>query len=219
MKIDELAEAFPLAWPLGKPRSVERESGQFGVTIDKQSTFDPEKTYKKKQQITVGAALSRLRDQLKLLGVETSVISTNMPIRRDGLPMSGRAEPLDPGVACYFVLEGVARVLAGDKFDRIADNIAAIAAHIDALRGQARWGIGDLAQAFAGYKALPAFGGIRPWWELLGFKAPPASLDMVKAKRTELLVLHHPDRGGNMNQAAEINAAYGDAEKYFAKKG
>jgi hypothetical protein len=33
----------------------------------------------------------------------------------------------------------------------VADNIAAIAAHIDAIRRQDRYGVGTLDQAFAGY--------------------------------------------------------------------
>jgi hypothetical protein len=59
----------------------------------------------------------------------------------------------------YFKLHGKDRVLACDKWDRVADNIAAIAAHIDAIRRQDRYGVGTIDQAFAGYSALPPPGG------------------------------------------------------------
>ena len=62
--------------------------------------------------------------------------------------------PDDPGVAVYFQLHDKERVLACDKWDTVADNIAAIAAHIDGIRRQDRYGVGTIDQAFAGYSAL-----------------------------------------------------------------
>jgi DnaJ-class molecular chaperone len=66
-----------------------------------------------------------------------------------------------------------------------------------------------LAQAFAGYKALE---GIRNWWEILGV-SPSATAVEIKARRRELLERHHPDKGGDPAQAAEVNAAYDQAVK------
>src|SRR3712207_8918795 len=48
-------------------------------------------------------------------------------------------------------LKGEKRVLACDKWDRIADTIHAIAKTIEATRGIERWGSVTTEQAFAGY--------------------------------------------------------------------
>jgi len=151
-----------------------------------------------------------------MLGATGLVISTNIPTRKDGLPFSNAREPDDRGVAVYFMLDSnQPHCLACDKWDRVADNLAAIAAHIDAIRGQARWGVGDLAQAFAGYKQLTAMGARKPWWTLLGFVQPPAVLADVETKWKLMIARCHPDAGGNANQAAEINAAFTEAKKFY----
>lgn len=201
---DDLADAFPLSWPVGRPRwTAARLPARFHAGKLQHSA------------LTVAAAVKRVRYELRQLDATRCVISSNLQLRRDGLPISSRVEPEDPGVAVYAIIAGAARVFACDKWDRVADNIAAIAAHLDALRGQLRWGVGDLAQAFAGYRALPAVGAARSWWELLGFDAPPARFDLVRAKFRELIRVQHPDRGGNANQAAETTAAYQEAERYY----
>ena len=93
--------------------------------------------------------------------------------------------PDDPGVAVYFQLHDKERVLACDKWDTVADNIAAIAAHIDGIRRQDRYGVGTIDQAFAGYSALPPPGGTsrptRPWHEVLGVNrfATPEEAEIV----------------------------------------
>ena len=91
----------------------------------------------------------------------------------------------------YFKLESVPEglVLACDRWLRVEDNIAAVAAHIGALRGIDRWGVGSVAQAFAGYKRLTA----TPWWEVLGIDRQ-ASAVAVKRAYKELAKLHHLDR-------------------------
>ena len=73
-------------------------------------------------------------------------------------------------------LDGEPHALACDRFDRIEDNIAAIAAHIETLRGQERWGVADMKQAFAGHVALPA---PEQWWQVLGVapNATPGEID------------------------------------------
>ena len=201
-------ESFPLAWPTGRTRTPEkqRKRARFG-------------TGAVRQQLTIAAALGRLKDELRLVRATDVVISTNIPVRKDGLPYSRVAEPDDPGVAVYFRLAGAAHVLATDKWDRVADNIGAIAAHIDAMRGQSRWGVGDIQQAFAGYRALPAMNAKQPWWEILGFREQPdpevVPVETIRSKWMALARRHHPDRGGNPNQAAEINAAWDEAAREY----
>ena len=70
-----------------------------------------------------------------MLGAQRIVISTNAELRQDGFPYSNRRAPEDVGVAVYFTLEGRPYVLPCDKWERVADNLAAIAKHVEAKRG------------------------------------------------------------------------------------
>lgn len=216
---DTLAEAFPLQWPLSKPRtpSAHRERARFGVRTTRQSSTS-DLTWTQKGTLTVASARSRLHHELEILKATGIVVSSNLPLRKDGLPMSGRAEPADPGAAVYCFIGKAPRVFACDKYDRVHDNLAAIAAHLYALRGQLRWGVGDMEQAFAGYKALPSMGEKKPWWILLGFTQPPAELRIAKEKYLKMLQVQHPDAGGNANQAAETTAAFQEAKAYYEKR-
>lgn len=211
---DPTLDAFPLSWPAGRPRTpaARRKRARFGTR-----TRD-DGGHQKSYQVTNYGGLSRVREQLAMLRAADIVISTNLPVRQDGLPYSKVREPDDPGVAVYFRIEGSATCLACDRWDKVADNLAAIAAHVEAIRGQARWGVGSLAQAFAGYKALPAMGEVTPWWTRLGFKEPPETAADVKAKWLTLASTHHPDKGGNQSQAAEINAAWGEAQRFYEQE-
>ncbi len=134
--------------------------------------------------------------------------------------MPGRETPKDndPGVAVYFRLRNLPHAIACDKWTRVSDNLTAIAKHIDAIRGQLRWGCATVDQVFAGFKALPAVGERRPWWTVLGFETPPPDFGPVERKRDELARRHHPDRGGNVNQMAEINAAYDEGRQHYGPR-
>ena len=189
---DDEIGPYPLAWPVGRPRTKVRQRSMFNSSGNR---------------LTVAQGRDRVLDELERLKGRDVVISSDY----SGL---SRAEPKDPGAAVYFRLangqgNGL-HCLAVDKWDRLADNLAAIAAHVEAVRGQLRWGVGDIAQAFAGFRALSAVGAVRPWWELLGI-SPQATAEQIKARFRNLATLHHPDRGGNTNQMAEISAAYQEA--------
>lgn len=193
-------EAYPLHWPAGWKRTPvdRRHRSPFG-TKNSRGAFTT---------LSVAQALGRLNRELDLLYAENIVISTNVRTRPDGLPYSTEKEPLDGGVAVYFNFIGEPTVLACDKWDRLADNIAALAKHIEAMRGMDRWGVGSLAQAFAGYAALPAPGQAykRPWYVVLNVDAG-ATPEEIKKAFTALAKRHHPDVGGDAATFAEITAA------------
>lgn len=199
--------SYPLAWPVAWPRCRNPTRAKFGT-----SSVRDGQTWRSRNSLTVAGARQRLLDELDRLGAREVVISTNLRARNDGLPYSNAAEPADSGAAVYFRLKGEPRVLACDKWDRVADNLAALAKHIEAIRGQVRWGVGSLEQAFGGYRALTAMGATKQWWEVLGVE-PDATIEVVEAKRDKLLMKHHPDRGGSHSMAAEINAAFDQARR------
>ena len=196
-------EAYPLAWPIGWPRAKGRVRAKFGAVMGPTE----QRSWSTRRDLTIAEGRDRLLEELDRLRAGQVVISSNAPLRLDGALRADVRNPSDPGAAVYFRLKGEPRVLAVDRWDRLADNLAALAAHIAALRAIDRYGVGSMAQAFAGYRALAAIGERPAWYQVLGFKAPPTPAQ-AEVKWRELMQKHHPDRGGNANQAAEVNAAY-----------
>lgn len=206
--MSQTAQRYPLSWPIGWPRTEprRREAARFRryVSEVKDETGNMIRGADKRP-LTVADALKRLSRELGLLGATDEVLSTNIPMRLDGLPRSGQAEPSDPGAAVYFKMKKRELCLACDKWDRTADNIAAIAQHIDALRRIDRYGIGTLQQAFAGYAALPS--GVPNWWDVLEIE-PTATLEDAEKAYRRLAQLSHPDViGGSEGAMARLNAA------------
>ena len=152
-------QRYPLTWPAGWKRTptLQRQRAQFGKV---EYTAGGAREYAGKSALSVEDAIARLQAELERLGVKDELLSTNRRLGLDGRPRAGAAES-DPGAAVYFRIDGVPGLsaeqqtcLACDRWDRLADNIAAIAMHIRALRAIERYGIGTLAQAFRGYVAL-----------------------------------------------------------------
>lgn len=167
--------AHPLTWPVGWPRTKQRQQSRF-------------------RGVTMATATREVFDELGRMGVGdyNVIISTNVAVRRDGLPYSNQRRPDDPGVAVYFRLKNKPHVLACDRWHLPEENLWAIAKHIDALRGQARWGVGTLEQAFTGYAALPAPPDDAQWWRVLGLEET-ASNEAIKSRYRELVLRHRPD--------------------------
>jgi hypothetical protein len=80
----EMVQAYPLTWAAMYPRTprAQRESARFEVSFS--------------------TARDELLNELRLLGATNVIISSNVPLRRDGLPYANFREPEDPGVAVYF---------------------------------------------------------------------------------------------------------------------
>lgn len=217
-------DAYPLTWPAGWPRTPgnKRQRAKFGKS---KQVYRPDGTpsYRSKGELTITQACDRLLEQLEMMGVniDGAVVSSNVSVRLDGLPMSKQRLPDDPGVAIYFTLKGEPMCLPCDRWDRVADNLAAVAAHLDAMRGMERWGVGSTAQHFAGFKALPPAGGTTvgadgpPWWVVLGLVGMPDKHTLEDAKKAyrRLAAELHPDRiGGDGGRMAMLNRAWEQAQ-------
>lgn len=131
------------------------------------------------------------------MGGTRIVVSTNLPLFRDGYPMTSELEPRDPGVAVYFVLRGKPMAFACDRFSYVYENIQAIAKTIEALRGIERWGASDMMErAFSGFNALEGAPS-EDWRSVLGFQPLEAvTRKTVEYRHRELVKRHHPDMGG-----------------------
>ncbi len=182
------AQAFPLSWPAGRPRTKVRFSSRFG---DK----------------SVATAIKPLKAELSRLGASYIVISTNIPLKVNGDPYSDPGRMPDPGCAVYFQLKSKPYCLPCDRWDCVEDNLYAVAKHVEAMRGMERWGVSSVEQAFAGFKELPATAGdSEPWTTVLGIP-DYANAGEIKAAHRVAAQSAHPDRGGSAEQMARINVA------------
>lgn len=169
--------AYPLSWPEGWPRIP------FGQQRD--ALFGRRDTTggKKLLGLTVTQAVQRVLVELERMNIDRQdvIISTNVRTRLDGLPRSGEREPADSGAAAYWQdRQGHKRVIAIDQYTKVADNLAAIAATLDALRAVERHGGARiLERAFTGFTALPAPGQttVRTWRQVFSLQpVPPSNL-------------------------------------------
>jgi len=183
--VSDAPEAFPLSWPLGKPRTPwqKRDKGSFSGTR--------------------AETIARLQRQVELLGGRWLVISSDLQLRKDGQPHAGRAEPSDPGICAYFEMKGKPYAMACDRYQTLAQNAAAIANHIDATRRIERYGVATAAESLQAFIALPA---PKRAHEILGV-APSASPDEVRRAWRAKIADAHPDKTGTHAAAAEVNAA------------
>lgn len=211
--------AYPLKWPTGWPRTAaaHRTTARF-VRKDSQTNRRGDgSTYTSSfnRQLTIADARERVRSELTRMGIRDDdlVISSNLELRLDGFPRSGQREPADPGIAVYWTERAARdqppRCMAIDRYDRVADNLAAVAATLDAMRAIERHGGAQiLERAFAGFIALPGPDAV-DWREVLDEKDPEGSYMRLRSK-------HHPDRGGSIDEFQRTQSAW---SSYCAEAG
>ena len=187
-----MTQAYPLQWPEGwgrTPTHKRRHNHRFDVTP--------------------GKARQELVWEIERMGGRHIVISTNIPVRRDGFPYAaarGR-EPDDRGVAVYFVRDGRQMCFACDQWDLVHHNMRAIEKTIWALRGLERWGASEaMERAFTGFEALPPPSG---WRQDLGFaRDDNPTITEIRIRFRDLAKTHHPDHGGDVKSFQKLDAAY-----------
>jgi hypothetical protein len=199
--------AFPLSWPDGwkRTQSISRTHAQFGRT-ERTSNQPGGPMWLNKKRLSVADAVGRLLGELRRMGIPdwNVIISTNVPLRLDGMPRSDK-EPADPGAAVYWKKNDkqAMRCMAIDRYTRVADNLAAIAATLEAMRAIERHGGGTiLERAFLGFAALPERAS-QHWRETLGIQGT-ATIDLVESRFRALAQVNHPDKGGDRNKFEEI---------------
>lgn len=187
-----MISAFPLSWPDGWPRTKNRKSSPYKISTD--------------------AALEELLGDLRLMGARSVIVSSNVPLRRDGTMYRGDhsdSRMPDPGVAVYWdSRRGEPKVIPCDSWLTVRENLRALGMAISYLRGLERCGAGEiLDRAFLGFARLPE---APDCWRVIGVERG-ASKAMVDARFRELAKEHHPDRGGDARRFAEITQAYHEA--------
>ncbi len=198
-----MTEAYPLKWPAGWPKKTGyMAGGPFkGLT--------PEK------------ALNSLKRELKLLGAQNVVVSSNLRPRNYVGDVRTNAQT-SPGVALYFTLKARPMVMAQDVYTSAWANMRSLALAIEGMRQIERHGGGHMMErAFDGFAQLPPPAGStapakRPWREVLeleGFSGPAfAVLAGAEASYKTLARKRHPDApGGSHDAMSELNMAIEDA--------
>ena len=187
--------AFPLTWPIQQARTKRRGESRF------------------KYGRSIYQAVEEVLNQVRMLDGKECAISSNLRIKQDGRPYSSQSAPGDPGVAIYFLVGKKPVVFACDKWSKVEDNLWAVAKHLEAMRGQERWGVGTREQAFTGYLALPA---PEPWWRILDVE-PEASPEEIQAAYRMLAKETHPDMGGDAGAFDRVRKAYEQAQEHGRK--
>lgn len=190
-------EAYPLSWPAHYPRNPRPKFARFHVTF--------------------AVARDHLLNELRLMGARNVVISSNVPLRRDGLPYANHGAVEDAGVAVYFERDGKPMCIPCDEWRGAVNNVRAIGKTVEAVRGIERWAAKAMVDAaFEGIAALPetATAG-DAWWWTLGAD-PDADLAEVRRLYTRLAKEHHPDVGGDREEWERIQAAYEQAKQAVA---
>lgn len=202
--------SYPLHWPAGWKRTASNDRKRANFNSRK----DTGASYRMKRSLTVSEGIQRVLDALRKMGVPSwnVIISTNMPVRQDGLPYSGRKDPDDPGATVYWrdpfgPRDAPHKCMPVDQYDRLADNLAAIAATLEYMRGIERHGGAEvLDRAFQGFAALPEYVS-RGWHNVLGVAADAPREEVERAYKI-LRGKHHPDRGGDTDIFQMVQEAW-----------
>lgn len=194
-----MIESHPLQWPIGYPRAA-----------------NPSRHPYLKKTKTFGYERDELLRQLKLLGARDSIISSNVPLRQDGIPYANfeRRSISDKGIAVYFTFNKEQKVIACDAWDSFEVNLRALWKTVEDMRSLERNGCSQIiSQVFTGFKAIPEQTSAKQWWETLGVPKTASKQDITAAYRN-LAKIHHSDAGGNSSMFSAINEAYQQGLKH-----
>lgn len=190
-----MIEAYPLCWPDGwsRTKNWDREVSRFRSTfaVARDELLDE---------------VDRLRGRYYRGG--EPILSTNVGLRRDGLPYANQRDPDDPGVVIYFEYRKQQMCFACDKYRKVWENMVAIRKTIEAIRGMERWGASDMMErAFRGFVSLTDQSN-GSWWSVLGV-SPDATINEVESAYKVLRSKLHPDKpGGNSDLFVKTQEAF-----------
>jgi hypothetical protein len=188
-------DAYPLQWPSGWDRTPPHKRG--------------DSNYK------VGEAQARdeMYEAIRKLGGAVPIVSSNLRVRRDGVPYTDQGLPGDPGVAVYWVRQGRQEVMACDRWRQPRENVRAIYHAIEALRAMERSGATQVMErAFSAFQ-LPEEASLKHWRSVFdlepSFHPSPRHL---RAIAKALMAKYHPDKpGGDIEKFREVEKALDEA--------
>ena len=211
---------YPLKWPEGWPRTpshMRQSKNRFlsGTTYEYDSSAPKGRRYVGRKPVRFDVARKKLTAELERMGATNVVISTNIPLRQDGLPRADIARHTsdDPGIAVYFTHKKRQLVMAQDAYSGMAGNMRSLGLAIEALRQLERHGGGTMMErAFAGFIAIAPPSWKKPWREVFGVRRDWRG--DIKAMYRDLAKHRHSDTGGGHDTImAELNVAYAEAKQ------
>lgn len=181
-----------LCWPSTKPRTSHRGSSPF-------------------RNREADSATRRIGEELERWRVRQYIVSRN----------NQRIFAGDPGAAVWWLdpKKKDLRVLACDRYSKLADNLHAIALTLEAMRALERWGAYTAEQAAEGTRlALPAPDAPTgpPWWTVLEVDRT-WPLDAIETIARTRAAKHHPDTGGSVEAFQRFNDALAEARREKGK--
>lgn len=201
-------------WPAGWPRTPRHQRRRGAFTYKGQDgTFGDGSTRYAQKPITRAKAIDRVQDEVRRMGGAGIKVETFEHLRLDGTPLAQQDRDMDPGAVVSFRLGNRPFVFPCDRYTHLEQNLAAIAATIEAKRAIERHGVSTLEREFEGYKALPPGSVIegqppaKSPWEVLGV-LPGTSVDTCETIYKAKARRAHPDvEGGSEAAMLELNAA------------
>jgi hypothetical protein len=201
-------EASPCSWPVGWPRTPEY------------------KRSRSRYRVSFAEARNDILAALRAMRATEVVISTNIALRRDGLPYANANEPTDAAVAVYwsdFKLSDAprTRVIACDRWLKVRENMRACGLAIRALHQLQLSGATQVVdRVFMGLTTLVADNPRRSWRDVFGYGPewhPRLCLASIAARYKELALKRHPDtNGGSHEEIVELNQAHAEAVREYS---
>lgn len=179
-----MTTAYPLSWPTMFPRAVKREKSRFKTSL--------------------AGALKNVEGSLRNFASDSRKPVTNIVLSSN--VSLGNEKPADPGIAVWFIWEGLQVCIPCDRYLTPAENLQAIHHVIEARRVELRHGTLAMVRAtMTGFVALPSQAN---WRDVLKFshgeKVDPGD---VSVRFRELARSAHPDKGGSEDEMSRLNAA------------
>jgi len=212
--------ASPLDWPADQERTPAHKQRE--ARFRKESGI-------RGRSLTLTEAMVRVGRELEAFGTvkiegyrywradcSDATLSANLRVRRsDDRWHAQQANPDDPGAVLRYRLDDEDFVIALDGYDRVADNIAAIAACLSALRALERHGSNIAGRFSRGLRALPAPGEVSGHWSAVLGVSAGAQLEEVRTAFARLARRHHPDTGDepSADRLQEFTRAWDEARR------
>ena len=191
----------PLSWPRAVPRTPAGER--------RRAAYGKQAPHGGGEPLTLAQAVERLSPQVARLARQRGMLAL------DALP-DAPTPPRDPGAVLAFGTAGATFLIPCDTWDRAADNVAALAAHLEAVRAASEHGVASPAALLESFRvaarpdaprAEPAAPPAPNWARVLGV-APDAEPAVVRAAYRALAKRYHPDNGGDTETMRRLNDAW-----------
>lgn len=196
-------QAYPLSWPPGFPRAPRRIKSSFRTSL--------------------AGALKNVRGSISAFGRDSGKPASNIILSSNCT--LGDDSPADPGVAAWFLWDGIQVCIPVDRYLKVEENLQAIHHVIEARRVELRHGGIHIVRAtFMGFKALPAPSNStvgRPWRVVLGVEPTDSRLSAATEGWKKIQKHYHPDKyqGEESPEFREGKNAYDQACRELGNPG